>query len=356
MRVALAILLLLLAGHAAAARDPYHFPAPGGEQQVLVIEASVDISAMEPLIRDFQSLEPNITVDFADSLTNDVFAAATAACDAGGTFADLFITSSSNHVVKLVNDGCAQRYESNATEALPEWANWRDEAIGFTFEPAVIVYNRDLVPAADVPHSHGDLIALMRSKPAIYDGRIGTYDIDQSGIGFLFAFFDAEQSSTFGRLLEGLGRARAELRCCTGEILSEIESGKLLIGYNLLGSYAYGRLAAGAHIGIVLPEDYTLVLSRAAMIPVKAANPEAGARFLDYLISARGRQTAAQKSFYFAFDRPPPEEVVSANNGEDASFYRPIPIGPSLLATLDKAKRERFLAEWAAAMRLTPSN
>ena len=42
------------------------------------------------LERDFQALEPSITVDFADALTNDVFAAATAACDACRTFADLF--------------------------------------------------------------------------------------------------------------------------------------------------------------------------------------------------------------------------------------------------------------------------
>jgi len=349
MRWILALPLLLMPA-TATARDAYHFPAPGGEQQVLTIEASIDISAMEPLIRDFQALEPTITVEFADALTNDVFAAAREACDAGRTFADLFITSSSNHVVKLANDACAQRYDSNAAGALPEWANWRDEVIGFTFEPAVIVYNRDLVPSADVPKSHGDLIELLRAKPQLYDGRIGTYDIDQSGIGFLFAFFDAEQSSTFGRLLEGLGRARAALRCCTGEILSEIESGKLLIGYNLLGSYAYQRQAAGAPIGIVLPEDYTLVLSRAAMIPVHAANPEAGRRFLDYLISPRGRRVAAEKAFYFTFDAPPPEDVISAAAGGDTSFYRPIPIGPSLLATLDKAKRARFLKEWMAAM------
>ena len=343
-------LALLLMPTVAQARDAYHFPAPGGEQQVLTIEASVDITAMEPLIRDFQALEPTITIDFADSLTNDVFAAAAAACDAQRTYADLFITSSSDHVVKLANDGCAQRYESSAVQALPEWANWRNEAIGFSFEPAVIVYNKALVPEADVPHSHGALIELMRAKPEVYDGRIGTYNIAQSGIGFLFAFFDAEQSSTFGRLLEGLGRARAVLRCCTGEILTEIESGKLLIGYNLLGSYAYGRVMAGADIGIVLPSDYTLVLSRAAMIPTRAANPEAGRLFLDYLISARGQRVAAEKSFFFAFDRPPPKDVISAHGGEDASFYRPITIGPSLLATLDRAKRERFLAEWNAAM------
>jgi len=122
MRYALCLLLLTLAA-TAHARDAYHFPATVNEQQVLTIEAYVDITAMEPLIRDFQVAEPTVTVDFADSLTNDVFAAAAAACDAQRTYADLYITSSSDHVVKLANDGCAQRYDSDAVQALPAWAN-----------------------------------------------------------------------------------------------------------------------------------------------------------------------------------------------------------------------------------------
>jgi ABC-type Fe3+ transport system substrate-binding protein len=79
------------------------------------------------------------------------------------------------------------------------------------------------------------------------------------------------------------------LRCCTAELLSRIESGELLIGYNLIGSYAYGRYKAGAPIGIVTPRDCTLVLSRTAMIPATAGQPDLGKRFLDYCRSAARR-------------------------------------------------------------------
>lgn len=350
-RLSFAVAFIALCG-SAAAREVYFYPAPEGETERLSIEASADLSAIEPLILGFQALEPNVTIQYADSLTNDVFAAAHEACRSGTPFADVLITSSVDHIAKLTNDGCAQRHVSAATGEIPEWANWRNEAFGFSFEPAVIVYNRDLVPPEEVPLTRNELVELLRNKPEAYNGRVGTYDITESGIGYLFAFFDAEQSSVFGRLLEGFGRADAVLAPTSGAILDLIESGEVLIGYNLLGSYAYARLAAGGPIGIVLPHDFTIVLSRAALIPPRAENPEAAARFLDYLLSQDGQSVSADSSFFFGFDRPPPAGVLAADSAEGATFYRPIVLGPSLLVTLDQAKRRQFLAEWRDAMSL----
>lgn len=334
----------------AHAQENFRFPAVGQETAVLTIRAVADISAIEPMIRDFQEAEPGITVDFTDYLTNDLYDLLSAQCAKGETMADIVISSSVDHIAKLANDGCAQSYASPNTSRIPDWAKWRDEVFGFTFEPAVIVYNRDLVPPADVPRTHHDLAELLRSKPASYDGKIGTYDIERSGIGYLFAFFDTQQSNIFGRLLESFGRSRAALRCCTGELLARIESGELLIGYNLIGSYAYGRYKAGAPIGIVMPRDYTLVLSRTAMIPAKAGRSDLGRKFLDYLLSSRGQSVAVEKSFFFSFDRPVPEGVDAVDPGSGSGVYRPIVIGPALLATLDQQNRRRFLSEWKASM------
>ena len=158
---------------------------------------------------------------------------------------------------------------SSATQALPDWANWRDEAFGFTFEPAVIVYNRDLVPESEVPRSRNDLIRLIRENAARYNRRVATYDAATSGIGYLFATQDSVLFSQYWQLMVTLGAAQARLACCTGDILEMIERGEVLIAYNMLGSYARARMVAGARIGIVLPEDYTLVMSRVAIIPAK---------------------------------------------------------------------------------------
>ncbi|WP_127144844.1 ABC transporter substrate-binding protein [Pelagibacterium montanilacus] len=345
-----AIALLAVLAAPASGREETVFAAPGQETETLVIEASADLEAIAPLILGFQETAPEVTIRYADSLTNEVFASAMDACTQAENFADIVISSSVDHIARLTNDGCAQRHDSPFAQAIPEWANWRNEAFGFSFEPAVMVYNSELVPPEDVPLTRNALVELLRTQPETYDGRVGTYDITRSGIGYLFAFFDAQQSSVFGRLLEGFGRAGAVLAPTTGDILDRIESGQLLVGYNLLGSYAYGRLREGAPLGIVLPHDFTIVLSRAALIPVHAANRTTAGRFIDYLLSPAGQDVAAGSSFFFGFDRPPPPDVTAADDAGGATFYRPIVLSPSLLVTLDQAKRARFLAEWNDAL------
>jgi ABC-type Fe3+ transport system substrate-binding protein len=62
----------------------------------------------------------------------------------------------------------------------------------------------------------------------------------------------------------------------------------------VLGSYAQARIDAGAPLGIVQPEDYTLVMLRTAMIPRNAAHTAEARRFLDYLLSPRGQQILAK--------------------------------------------------------------
>src|SRR6185295_14690329 len=229
MRHSIFACLLMLLSVPAMAGTSYEFKAMGRETAHLTIEAVGDIEAIEPLIKDFQVLEPGLSITYVDNLTNDLFEMMQAACAKDLIVADLVFSSAVDHMVKLANDGCAQPHTSPETSRAPPFASWHDEVFGFTFEPAVIVYNRNLVPPADVPRSRDQLVDLLRNKADTYNNRIGTYDIARSGIGYLFGFFDAQQSSAFGRMMEGFGRANAGLYCCTSELLRDIESGKILI-------------------------------------------------------------------------------------------------------------------------------
>lgn len=345
-----ALALLLLAGSVAQAQTTRRFPAIANEVDTLSIRAATDLYALEPLIRDFQQLSPGTTVEIVEYVTNDLFSAAAQACRAGGALGDVFLSSSVDQLVKLANDGCAQQIEGQDLARAPRWANWRDEVFGFTFEPIVMVYNRDAVSAEDAPRTHLELAELLRRDADRYRGRVGTYDVRLSGIGYLLAFNDARQTTTtYGRLLESLGRAQVVVRCCTSEILDEVAAGRLLIGYNMLGSYAYERVRRGQPIGIVMPADYTLVLSRGAMVPVHAPNPSLATRFVNYLLSERGQSVGRSQSFFFGLDGSAPPGI----EGPDvvtSGIARPITVGPTLLAVQDAARRKRFLKDWSQSM------
>ena len=73
-------------------------------------------------------------------------------------------------------------------------------------------------------------------------------------------------------------------------MLEKISSGEHLLGYNVLGSYAVVRAKKDPALGVVLPKDYTLVLSRVMFIGKKAKNPNAAKLWLDYILSQRGQK------------------------------------------------------------------
>ncbi|QIB36163.1 ABC transporter substrate-binding protein [Ancylobacter pratisalsi] len=342
--------LLLAAETGAHAQTLTRFPALTAEVDRLSIHAATDLYALAPLITDFQKLSPGTTVEIAEYVTNDLFVAAAELCAQKRALGDVYLSSSVDQLVKLANDGCAQRVEGPDLQRAPRWANWRDEVFGFTFEPIVMVYNRDNVPADDVPHTHLELAELLRREADRYRGKVGTYDVRLSGIGYLLAFNDARQTTTtYGRLLESLGRAQVVLRCCTSKILDEVAAGRLLIGYNMLGSYAYERVRRGEPIGIVMPADYTLVLSRGAMVPAHAANAGLAARFLDYLLSERGQAVGQEQSFFFGLDGAAPP-YIEGPDVVTSGIARPIVVGPTLLAVQDAARRKRFLEDWSQSV------
>ncbi|MBK3776953.1 extracellular solute-binding protein [Azospirillum brasilense] len=336
------------------------YPAPGGERERLRIHSATDRQAIEPLVLDFQQLHPDVTIEYKDMDTADLYAEAVAVPAKGGAAKgaaaetpDLLISSASDLQVKLANDGYTQPHRSALTDALPDWANWRDEAFGFTFEPAVIAYNRDLLPDAEVPRTRPALIRLLRDDPARFSRRVATYDTATSGIGYLLASHDALLFGQYWQLVAMMGNAQARLACCSGEILDMVERGEVLIAYNVLGSYARARAAAGAAIGIVVPEDYTLVISRVAVIPRTAPRPQLAGQFIDYLLSPRGQEVVADRSALYAISSGIKREAsASGLRSSTAAPLHPIALSPALLVFLDRLKRERFLQQWQSAILL----
>lgn len=312
---------------------------------VFTIDSSTDTEVFAPILEAFAKRAPDVAIRYREITTNELYQLAESGCGGNAPAADLVVSSSIDQQVKLANDGCAQPNRSAPVQALPAWAKWRDEVVGLTYEPAVIVYNRDLVPAAQVPHSRFDLIDLLRPADNPFIGKIATYDIERSGVGYMFAFVDAQQATTFGRLIEAFGRNKVVATCCSAEIIDEVAAGRFLIAYNMLGSYALARAAGDTRIGVVAPTDYTLILARAALIPKRAAHPELARQFIDFALSDEGRELLTASGLIVPFDGP--NGLMAAG---EVPTLRPIALSPALLIGLDKQTQENFLALWRSSL------
>lgn len=312
---------------------------------IFTIDSSTDTEVFAPILEAFASRVPEVAIRYREITTNELYQLAESGCTGNAPAADLVVSSSIDQQVKLANDGCAQPNRSTQVQALPAWAKWRDEVVGLTYEPAVIVYNRDLVPAGQVPHSRFDLIDLLRPADNPFAGRIATYDIERSGVGYMFAFVDAQQATTFGRLIEAFGRNKVVATCCSAEIIDAVASGRFLIAYNMLGSYALARAADDRRIGVVAPTDYTLILARAALIPKRAQNPMLARQFIDFALSDEGRRLLTESGLIVPFDGP--NGLVATG---EVPTLRPIALSPALLIGLDKQTQENFLALWRSSL------
>ncbi len=338
--------VLALCGTAGAGPAPEATARYGPEDavEVLTVQGTTDVAAFAPVIEAFVRAAAGVRIDYEQWASNDLYEVAAAACRGEGRPADMIVSSAIDQQVKLVNDRCAEAHRSLWTERLPREANWRDEVFGVTREPAVMVYNVDLVPPDEAPRSRFDLIDLLRPHDSRYAGRVATYDIEESGLGYLFAFADSLQATTFGSLIEAFGRSGAVATCCSAEIIDGVAEGRYLIAYNVLGSYALERAARDRRIAVVAPEDYTLVLTRAALIPRGAAHAELAGAFLDFMLSDAGRRALAASHLLVPLDDPDATELRIP--GGDDSVLRPIPLSPALLVGLDRQKRAQFIALW----------
>ncbi len=306
---------------------------PDNAEQALKVISTADIGFFEPMITSFLASHPDIAIDYIVASSAELMRAIR---DEGHSF-DVAISSAMDLQTKLANDGKAQRHSSAVSRSLPGWAVWNDMLFAFTQEPAAIVVSKDAFGDMAIPESRHELISLLRQEPERFRGRVGTYDVRTSGLGYLFATQDTRASETYWRLTEVFGGLETRLYCCSSDMIEAVKSGELLIAYNVLGSYVANR-SDRSEFEIVLPSDFTTVMLRTAMIPHNAPSPELSGVFVDHLLD-RSHGPDAQ---------PLTHPVIDLNDIEPS--VNRIRIGPGLLVFLDQLKKRAFLSEWESAI------
>ncbi len=331
------------------ARAPHGYPlrygatiASAEREGKLVIYSVTEERKAARLIADFRRLYPKIALTYVTLSAVALYDRVIRESDQAGSTADIAWSSAMDLQIKLVNDGYAQAYDSPERFALPKWASWKNEAWGVTAEPIVIAYNARAVPKADIPATHEEFSALLRRRRDYYRGRVAAYDPLRSASGYLYLTQDEQATQDSASLLRAMIKADVALYDSTEEVLRDVARGRMLFAYNVVGSYAMERRARDGSVGIVMPADYTLVMSRIALIPARAAHAEAARLFLDFLLSRRGQTHLAAMHMNAVRMDLTPQTGLSP----PVDQARTIRVGPALLFSLDTLKKERFSREW----------
>ena len=295
---------------------------------MLVVHASNSLPVFRGVLEDFHRIHPALRLEYTELPTQALYdqiiaRRRDAASEKSGP--DLVISSAMDLQTKLANDGYALPHDSPETRALPAWANWRDEVFSTGTDPIVMVYDTRRLDATRAPRTRRALLSLLQAPDRPLAGAVSTYDVGASAIGYLAATQDTRLDSMAPALLAALGQNDAALYASSDDALDMLERGDATLAYNVLESYTRHRIERGAPLAVIYPRDYTLMLSRAALIPRQAPRPDLGAMFLDYLLSPRGQHMIAQASGM----RPVGDSVVPA------AGVRPLGLGVGLLVYQD---------------------
>lgn len=308
----------------------------------LIIYSTTDENEIGSLLALFRERYPFISLEYRELGSRELYETVRADAQANSRPSDIAWSSAMDLQIKLVNDGYAQPYASPEKPSLPPWAVWKNEAYGVTAEPVVFVYNRNLIPDRDIPRSHTDLARLLRERPDYYRSRVATFDPAESGLGYLTFTQDYQANRELWGLVKAFGEADVSLHNYSRDILESVASGESLLGYNLIGSYALAWGEKDPRLQVVMPEDYTLVVSRIAIIPSESHHPNCAKLFLNFLLSKQGQEELSKHFMNPVREDIAPKTQTSANK----KALRPVRVGPTLLTHLDQLKRRRFLAQW----------
>ncbi|MFK7876497.1 MAG: ABC transporter substrate-binding protein [Paracoccaceae bacterium] len=297
----------------------------------LRIISSTDTDLFAPLIEAFIFRNPDIAIEYLVTGTANIDRQVRKTPDAF----DIAISSAMDLQFKLTNDGYALELEGVSH---PAWAQWRRSLFAFTSEPAAIVISRAAFDGLPIPQTRQELIEALRARPEVFRARVGTYDVRQSGLGYLFATQDARASETFWRLMEVMGGLDARLYCCSGDMIDDLTNGTLAVAYNVLGNYAQARAESQNLLEIVLPADFPTTMMRTALVSKETDGPAAAKRFIQFLVTYQFELTEKARTL------PP---LPDRKNGTKRAI---IALEPTLMTFLDALKRNKFLTEWENAL------
>lgn len=347
-----------LLGYAPRARPPEGYPAAyavtvraAEDEGQLSIHSTTDERVAMPLVADFRRLYPRIAVTYEDLGSTELYHRFIAENQLGREAADVLWSSAMDHMVALATAGHALAYASPEQAHLPAWAQWQDRLWATTYEPVVFAHHKPSLPKGDAPRSHAALAGWLAQA----QGSAVSYDIQKSGLGYFLAAQDAAASEgVFWATAQALGAGRARLLLTTDAMVRRIADGRARFGLNLLGAYTVAQARQRPTLGVIFPEDYTLVTSRVLLINNRTAHPNAARLWLDYLLSRRGQTVMATTARLYALREDVQGETTGAALrqllGDRA---RPVALGPALSAPLANAAYGDFIARWRAALGYT---
>jgi iron(III) transport system substrate-binding protein len=255
--------------------------------------------------------------------------------------ADVFWSGDPVRAAILKARGGSAPYRSPHAEGLPpQFSDPEGHWTGFSARARVLIYNRTLVPEGQKPQSVMDLLdPRFQGKACIANPLFGTTSMHAAA---LFAVLGEEKAKAF---FEGLTANGGTMLSSNGEVRRRVAAGEFAVGITDTDDVNVARLE-GKPVGMVYPDADgmgTLIIPNCAVLIAKGPNPEAGRRFIDYLLRSETEQALAESE---AAQMPLRPDVPAPEGMTSIAQLKPMPVDYTVLAGLLEDLSKEYLKDW----------
>lgn len=247
-----------------------------------------NMTAVEPIIEDF-TRRYGVKAEYTRLSTTKFVATVLTEHAAGKLVAD--VLQAPMPVLELLKEkGVLASYTSPAAADYPKWANKDGKIQSFGIEYAALIYNKELVKAADVPKTYQDL-----ADPK-WKGKIVMADPSShpTTISWLVGLKEnvIKSEAEWLKFLKGLAANRPMFVASFGPTPAPIESGEKLIGISMP---KYIVTKAPAPLDWARVSQPMMGTPRGMAITAGAPHPNAARLFVDYWLSREAMKIMAEK-------------------------------------------------------------
>ena len=288
------VLVLVVSACSPGATNPTSSPPVSGD---LVIYSGRAEALVLPVVEKFKAKYPQVNVALKAG-SNSALANALLE-EKANPQADLFLTTEVVTIQKLAGEGVFQSYLSPDAKDLPSaYRHPQGLWTGLTLRARVIMYNTDLVSAAEAPKSIFDLTdPKWKGQIAAAGSANGSFQAQVAALRQLKGEAVAEE------WLKGMLANEVTFFGGHTDVRKAVGAGEFRLG--LVNHYYYHlQKAEGSPVGVVYPDQAEgqiglIVNATVAGVIHGAKHPAAAQAFVDYLLSAEGQELFAQLNYEY---------------------------------------------------------
>jgi iron(III) transport system substrate-binding protein len=255
--------------------------APSGK---VMIYTSIYLHIIEQLKPVLKEKFPNLDVQWFYGGSEKVIAKLVAEFEQGATMADLIMIADPAYYNSLKREGRLLQYDSpNHTFVLPEWVDRDKYYSGVRINVVGIAYNKNTVPAADVPKTWQDL-----ANPK-WKGKVGMPNPLLSGTSFAATAGLVRSPKHGWPYFEALRKSDIACEPGNGAVETKLLSGQLAVGM-LLEENVLKAINEGKPLGFVYPSDGPVVNPAPIAIMKTTKNPAAAKAVYDFFLDKEGQK------------------------------------------------------------------